>query len=286
MPLGFQVIDIHVHVTPWRMLKPAILEMMRASQKNFDHLLALTESPKQFVELLDEAGVEKAGLINYISPDVMGFTEEVNEYVSRYCREFPDRLIAYGSVHPKFSKDAAAEMDRLVNELGIRAIKIHPPHQLFHANDYREGLKALEIVYSKAQRYRLPVMIHTGTSIFPGARNKYADPMDADDVAIDFPDLKLILAHGGRPLYTETAFFLVRRHKNVYLDISSIPPRKLLEYFPRIEQIADKCMFGSDWPAPMVPSIRANIEQFAALPISDEAKRKILRETALKVFAP
>jgi len=127
-------------------------------------------------------------------------------------------------------------------------------------------------------------MIHTGTSIFPGARNKFADPMDLDDVAVDFPDLTIILAHGGRPFYTETAFFLLRRHKNIYFDISSIPPKNLLESFPRLEMLADKAMFGSDWPGPHVPGIKENIEAFKMLSISDEAKRKILRETALKVF--
>ena len=73
---------------------------------------------------------------------------------------------------------------------------------------------------SGRRRSNLPVMIHTGTSIFPGARNLYAQPMLADDVGVDFPDLVVILAHGGRPLWMEEAFFLVRRHKNMYMDIS------------------------------------------------------------------
>ena len=59
----------------------------------------------------------------------------------------------------------------------------------------------------------------------------------------------IILAYGGRPLWMNEAFFLVRRHKNMYIDISGIPPQKLLlEYFPRLEEIADKVLFGTDWP--------------------------------------
>jgi predicted TIM-barrel fold metal-dependent hydrolase len=266
------------------MVRPEILEMMKHTQKGLDALMELSDQPGKFIELLDAAGVEKAGLINYVSPDIIGFTNEVNEYVSRYCKDYPDRLIPFGSVHPMFTKDAAGEMDRLINDLGIRAIKVHPPHQLFHANDYGKGLTALETIYAKAQDYQVPVMIHTGTSIFPGARNKYSDPMDLDDIAVDFPDLKIILAHGGRPLYMDTAVFLVRRHRNIYLEISSIPPKKLLQYFPRLEELADKTMFGSDWPGPLVPGIKENIDDFMTLKISDEAKRKILRETALCVF--
>ena len=95
-------------------------------------------------------------------------------------------------------------------------LKIHPPHQLFAANAYLDGLEGLGQVYATAEQAGRPVMIHTGTSIFPGARNRFADPMAVDDVAVDFPKLKIILAHAGRPLYMETAVFLVRRHPNVH----------------------------------------------------------------------
>lgn len=139
-------------------------------------------------------------------------------------------------------------------------------------------------MYEKCIEYGVPLMVHTGTSIFPRARNKYGDPMDLDDVAVDFPDLKLILAHGGRPLWMETIFFLLRRHANVYFDISSVPPSRVLQYFPWIERVADKALFGSDWPAPMVMDIGQNIEAFYAVPISAQTKRQVLRETALKVF--
>lgn len=285
MPLGYGVIDIHVHIAPWRMVHPELVKALKRTQStSMEECLALADDPVKFLKMMDAAGVEVAGLINYVSPDVIGFTAEVNDYVSRYCKQAPDRLIPFGSVHPRFCADPAAEMDRLVQDLGIRAIKVHPTHQLFHANDYTNGLKGLEVIYAKAEAYQIPVMVHTGTSIFPGARNKFGDPMELDDITVDFPKLQLILAHGGRPLYMEKAFYLARARPNIYLEISSIPPQKLLEYFPRLEIIADKTLFGSDWPGPMVPGIRENIEAFAQLPISAEAKRKILRETALKLF--
>jgi uncharacterized protein len=119
-------------------------------------------------------------------------------------------------------------------------------------------------------------MIHTGTSVFPGARNRYSDPMAADDVAVDFPKLKLILAHAGRPLFMRTAMFLARRHANVHLDLSGIPPRKLLEYLPRLEELAGKCLWGTDYPSPGVLSMRRNVEEFLSLPISEAAKERIL----------
>jgi hypothetical protein len=108
--------------------------------------------------------------------------------------------------------------------------------------------------------------------------------MYLDDVAVDFPKLRILLAHGGRPLWMETAFFLLRRHQNVYLDISGIPPKTLLKYFPRLEETADKTLFGTDWPGPGVPDVKQNLAEFRALPLSEGVKQKILSDTALKIW--
>jgi len=102
--------------------------------------------------------------------------------------------------------------------------------------------------------------------------------------AVDFPKLNILLAHGGRPLWMETAFFLVRRHANLYLDISGIPPKNLLKYFPRLEEIADNTLFGTDWPGPGVPDVKQNLDEFRALPLSADAKKKILGGTALQIW--
>lgn len=266
------------------MLKPQVLAVWKRHHPDFDHLLTLADHPKEFLKFMDREGLERAALINYVSPDVMGFTSEANEFVSKYCKTAPDRLIPVGSLHPKHLQNPKARMDQLVVELGIQMIKIHPPHQLFYPNDYLNGIEALAVIYERAQKYGIPVMFHTGTSIFPGARAKYGDPIYLDDVAIDFPKLKVIIAHGGRPLWMNTSFFLLRRHPHVYLDISGIPPQNLLNYFPRLEEIAHKTVFGSDWPGPGVKSIRANIEGFSALPLSSQIQRAILYDTAAKLL--
>ena len=266
------------------MLKPAVLELTRRSRYNFAQIEKFSADPVAFLEYLDEVGVERAGLISSVSPEVIGYTSEVSDWTARYCSASPGRLIAFGSVHPRHVADAGTEVDRLV-KIGIRALKIHPPHQLFSPNAYRDGLGPLAAVYERAQTIGLPVMIHTGTSIFPGARNVYAQPILADDVAVDYPDLVIILAHGGRPLWMDEAFFLVRRHKNMYMDISGIPPQKLLlEYFPRLEEIADKVLFGTDWPGFGVRDVGENIAKFKALPLSEAAQRKILYDNAARLF--
>ena len=277
------IIDIHIHIQPLEMFKPHALALIERGRRDYADVLKFSASPSEFLKFLDATEIERAGLINYVSPDVIGFTQEVNDWVARYCSADPRRLLAFGSVHPRCVPNAGAEVERL-KKIGIRGLKVHPPHQLFAPNAYRDGFEPLAAMYERAQALGLPVMIHTGTSIFPGARNVYAQPILADDVGVDFPDLVVILAHGGRPLWMDEAFFLVRRHKNMYMDISGIPPQRLMEYFPRLEEIADKVLFGTDWPGPGVPGVRGNIEKFRSLPISEAAKTKILYDNAAKLF--
>jgi len=280
------IFDAHIHVQPWEQMRPEVLVTMRKGHGDFETLMGYSRSADRFLKHLDQEGIERAVLVNYVSPDLMGFTDSVNGYIAEYCRGHSDRLVAMGSVHPRFSKDPAGDVDRLV-EMGVRALKIHPPHQLFHPNDYRTGkLPGLEAIYRKASEHRIPVMFHTGTSIFPGARNVYGDPITLDDVAVDFPSLTMVLAHGGRPLWGDTAFFLVRRFPNVHMDISGIPPRSVLKMFPRLEEISHKVLFGSDWPGPAVPAISKNVAEVESLPLGQKALERILRDNALAIYRP
>lgn len=276
--------DAHIHVQPWWELRPAVYEAMLRGRDDADELQRIMKSPPHLLRRLDADGIERAVLINYPSPDLMGFSHEVNRYVAEYCRAAPERLIPMGGVHPRFAEDAAAEVRRAA-ELGVRALKIHPPHMDLAPNAYRDGMDSLRALYEEASRLELPVMIHTGTSIFPGARSGRGEPIAVDDVAVDFPELTLILAHGGRPLWMEQAFFLVRRFPQVYMDVSGIPPKSLLRYFPRLAQIADKVLYGSDWPSPGVRSMAANLADFRALDLPEEAKRKMLDDN-LRTLLP
>ncbi len=277
------ITDCHIHIQPIELFKPEALALMKKSRKDFDRVVEYCRSPKAFLKHLDEIGIDRAVLINYVAPEVIGFTPAVNEFIANYVKEDSRRLIPCGSIHPRHTTNVLAEMEHIVR-LGIKLIKIHPPHQLLYPNDYVHGVKELGIIYRAAEANGIPIMVHTGTSIFPGARNKYGDPIYVDDVAVDFPRLKILLAHGGRPLWMNTAFFLVRRHKNVYLDISGIPPKTLLKYFPRVEEIAHKTLFGTDWPGPGVPEIANNLAEFRLLAISDAAKDQILSKTAMEIW--
>ncbi|HLE54714.1 MAG TPA: amidohydrolase family protein [Thermoplasmata archaeon] len=279
------ITDVHVHLEPYKNLKPAVFGTMRRTMPDFDAMARKMEDPRNLLAHLDAVGVERACLINYAAPEVMGLGLDVNGFVSKYASEDPRRLLAFGGIHPWLTKDPEGDVERLVSRHELRGIKIHPPHQLFAPNAYVDGkMPNLWRIYRAAERVHLPIMFHTGTSVFPGARSKFGDPMALDDVATDFPDLTILMAHGGRPLWCDTAFYLLRAHNNVYLDISSIPPARLLEWFPQIEKIADKILFGSDWPGPGIPGIKEEIDGVKALPLSDSLREKMFVANARKIF--
>jgi uncharacterized protein len=277
------ITDCHIHIEPYEMFRPAALELMKKKRPNFEEIASYSRSAGAFLTYLDRCGVDRAVLVNYVAPDVIGLTPEVNQFTADFVKADPRRLIPCGSVHPRHTSNILADVEHILR-LGLRMIKIHPPHQLLYPNDYLSGMKELEIIYRAAEANGIPVMFHTGTSVFPGARNKFGDPIYVDDVAVDFPKLKIVLAHGGRPVWMDTAFFLIRRHPNVYLDVSGIPPKRLLNYFPRLGEIAQKTLFGSDWPGPGVPDLKRCLEEFHALPLSEELRTQILEKTAASLW--
>lgn len=275
------VTDCHVHINPlWEMRPDAVRMLSQVDPATARYV----SEPKEFLDYLDRSGVERAVLVNYVAPDVIGYTEAANTFVSEYVSADPERLIAVGGIRPDHP-DPEREVVHLIEALGIRALKLHPPHQLFRPNAYVDGeFPGLRSLYDACSRHRLPIIFHTGTSIFPRARNRFADPIFLDDVAVDFPDLTIVLAHGGRPIWMETAVFLARRFPNVWLEVSGTPPARLLEYFPQLPRISEKVLFGSDWPGPGVKDIGANVNSFRGLAIPPDAQRRILEENPLKVF--
>ena len=159
------ITDCHVHINPIDEMRPEARALLtRLDPVTVDRL----SDPRGFLELLDRSGIERAVLINYVSPLVIGYTERANDFVSEYVKADPDRLIAVGGIRPDHP-DPETEVARLADRLGLRGIKIHPPHQLFAPNDYLSGrFPKLRRIYGALEERGLPLIVHTGTSIFPG----------------------------------------------------------------------------------------------------------------------
>lgn len=289
--LPYAITDIHVHIQPWEQMHPQARDVMAARRDNYEELQEMMLDPHAVLAAMDDAGIDRIGMINYVAAELMGFTDTVNPWVGKLAAAAPERLLGFGGLDPRDPKvvgDPEGAVDELL-EYGIRGLKIHPPHQEFRANSYRpaagdEHLPALAGIYQRCAERGLPVMIHTGTSIFPGARSRFGDPLECDDIGIDFPDLVQILAHAGRPFWCPQALFVARRHANVYLDLSGIPPQRLLHYLPELPRIAHKCLWGTDWPGPGVPSLGGNLEQFLDLGLDEAIYRMTLHDVPEALF--
>lgn len=219
------IIDFHLHVARYADMLPWTREWLGRAYppEEFEAYLNATLTPEGLRGLLRENGLDYAVLLAELNPLSSGVV--TNESVAALCQGEP-RLIPFASLNPFLTTDLVAELDRLVGELGFRGIKLYPSYQHFYPNDSR-----LYPLYARAQALGLPVMFHTGSSVFRGTRLKYADPLLLDDVAADFPELKIVMAHSGRGAWYSQAFLLARLHPNVYMEVSGLPPHKLLDYF-------------------------------------------------------
>ncbi|MCL5961284.1 MAG: amidohydrolase family protein [Chloroflexi bacterium] len=265
------VIDFHVHLFSRGEYRPWIRDYaQRSLGMDFDQAIDQLMTPIRMRDLLREHGVDLGIGLAEQNPLVTGTCD--NDYVARFCREC-GVLIPFASVNPYVTADPALEVERAVRELGCKGLKLYPSYQHYYPNDAQ-----VYPVYARSEKLGIPVMIHTGSTVFRGAKLRYADPLFLDDVAVDFPDLKIIQVHSGRGFWYDRAFFLSQLHKNMYMEISGLPPRNLLSYFPEFERNADKIIFGSDWPS--TADIKGNIDGIKALPLTERTKDKILGENA------
>jgi uncharacterized protein len=221
-------------------------------------------------------GVDVAILLCEYSPKATGI--QPIEDLLPITRYNPERFKLLANLNPHYHFPLTDELERQMG-LGAVGLKLHPVHGGFAPND-----PALYPVYGICQREGLPVVIHCGTSVFPGSTNRYADPILIEDVARDFPDLTVVLAHGGRGWWYNAAAFLATMRPNVWIEISGLPPKKLPEYYARYDfgRLAKKMIFGTDWPG--VPGNRANALVLFELGLERETLEKILYKNALRVY--
>lgn len=270
MPL----IDIHVHSAPARLWNPWVNEYFEISNPEFLRRYYDELTPQEFNDFLGYEKVDYAICLAEYAPKATGVV--TNEFLSDFCRDF-DRLVPFGSICLYEGPPPEIQVENCVKNLGCRGLKLLPSYQHFYPDDPR-----LKPAYETAQSLKIPVMFHTGTSIFKGTRVKYADPLLLDDIADDFPDLTIIMCHGGRPFWYGQAEWMLRRHKNVFIDLSGVPLKKIPQVFPHIEQLPHKFLFGTDWPT--FPSISRQADVIRGMNLSEEVKEGILWKNAARIL--
>lgn len=264
------VIDFHIHFGSVKNLTSWVAEFFREKNPGYFSRLVDGLTPEELVDFLASQGVAQAVMLAEYAPKCTGVVS--NEEVSRFCRDH-EELIPFGALN---LEDGALYEDQAryaIEELGMKGFKLLPSYQHFYPND-----PSFFPFYDYLSSKGLPVMFHTGTSIFKGTRIKYADPLLLDDVAEEFPDLTILMEHGGRPFWYDRAAWLISRHRNMHIGIAGIPVRKLPQLFPNLEKYPDRFLFGSDWPS--MPDVRGLVERVLALPYSNETKERILHKNA------
>jgi hypothetical protein len=160
------------------------------------------------------------------------------------------------NINPHLHYPVRAELARQLG-LGAIACKIHPVHGGFEPAD-----RMLYPAYGFCEEHGIPVIVHCGTSTFAGSVNAYGEPALLDPVFRDFPDLTVVLAHGGRGWWYDQAAFLAQMRPNTWLEVAGLPPARLPDYYgTALGRLARKMIFGTDWPG--VPGVQRNARTLA-----------------------
>lgn len=241
------MIDIHVHLWDWQSDTPSFIsEYMLARGYFGGHDPESFFSVRALLAAFDEAGVSIGALLP-LRAESYGW-RVTNEYVAETVAQAPDRLIGFAGVSP-LAHDAQKELAHAIETLGLKGLKLHPPIQMFDPGD-----PACFVVYEAMQHYGLPILFHTGSG--PSQlSDRYSNPHLVDEVAVHFPDLKIIMAHAGRFWYQET-LTMMRRHPNIYIDISANVGKAtgyglLLALLVAVKEVVggvDRVLFASDYP--------------------------------------
>jgi hypothetical protein len=235
-----------------------------------------TPDPARFGELLDAEGVDVVLMLCEYSPKVTGV--QPIEDLLPLAAYAPQRMRPVANLNPHLHFPVADEVERQL-DMGAVALKLHPVHAGFAADD-----RALYPAYDVCRSRGVPVVVHCGTSSFPGSTNAFADPVLLDAVLRDFPTLDVVLAHGGRGWWYDAAAFLALSRPTVYIELSGLPPRRLPEYYARHDfaRLCRRFIFGTDWPG--VPGIAANARAIAGLCPDEETAGLVLGRNALRVY--
>lgn len=205
-----------------------------------------------------------------------------DEYVLELSKKFPKRFIPCACINPLKHKDFGVGWVRQLKN--FKLIKLMPPYQFFFIDDER-----LYTFYKECEKQKKILIFHTGTTDFSFAKLKYSNPIGIDTIAVDFPKLKILMAHSGDPWFKETADILIK-NSNVYADISGIilgtdPTRgkkTLINFFNNYLELfpEDKLMYGSDWPYTRLEDYTEVIKNYSFK--SNEFMKKLCYKNAEK----
>lgn len=272
-------IDFHTHPVLVREMIARHPELARAARETF--YIGNNFQPIQTYLLeLDAAGLEKAVILPIDASSALRTSVCTNQQIAELCA-LNSRFIGFASVDP-LQPDAPSKLEGAVRTLGLRGLKLAPAMQRFAPED-----PAVYPVYQKALDLGIPILFHAGMSWEPGSRLQYGQPLRFENVAADFPKLRIVLAHLAWPWVTE-AVALALKYPNVFLDTSALyfdNPRDFLRYamthvvpltvFER--SLRSQLVFGSNYPRVEIKNMARAVR---SLGLSEECLDLVFRGNA------
>ena len=294
------VIDVHVHPTGYSLISQDPEERKfrdKVFQRKYDESklpIAMTGKPSggnsgggnseevTFTQM-DSFGIDRLVLLPLDLTTTHGGWIVSNDQIKQLVDFAPDRFIGFASVDPR-RPDALEVLDHAFKNQKLAGLKLNPSKQAFYPDD-----PMMDAIYKKCLEYNKPIMFHSGMSWDPDCLIKYAEPINFEEVAVKYPELRICLAHFGWPWATETAM-LCLKYPNVYTDTSAIPMDSPAVFMDQIfnrtcgptwfeHNFADKVMFGSNNPRHRSQRMMQGLEKIEMRP---DTRAKLMGGNALK----
>jgi predicted TIM-barrel fold metal-dependent hydrolase len=275
-------IDVHTHA--WKSAL-AVGDTPTESQKAMGNYFRYAPQHQTVPEMAEMYRKLKMAFVVFTVDGEKGASRKItNEEIAELAHKNADVAIPFASINPHRGPEGVREAQRLIRDFGVKGFKFHPSVQDFMPNDHM-----VYPLYEVIAEAKLPALFHTGqtgvgagTPGGGGIRLKYSNPMLLDDVAADFPDMPIVLAHPSFP-WQEEALSVATHKPQVYIDLSGWSPK----YFPPIlvqyanTLLKEKILFGSDYPV-MAPE--RWMADFDKLPIKPEVRPLIMKENAARLL--
>lgn len=234
------IVDVHTHVweSPCHIGESFVADARAAAGSAYADISVDLEKHWEVMQSVDRAVVLgfRARHVDVLVP---------NEYVAEYVRRHPEKLIGFCSVDPQ-DPDAVEQLDHAVQKLGLRGLKMGPIYQNVAPGDSR-----FRRIMARAEDLKIPVLIHQGTTFCANVSLEIANPIQLQPLALEFPRLRMVIAHMGHPWIAET-LVLIRKNRNLYADISALHYRPWQFYNALVMAmeygVLDRLLFGSDYP--------------------------------------
>ena len=201
-----------------------------------------------------------------------------NDFIASVVQQYPDVFIGFAGVDPHKGMDAVRELEWAVKELGLKGLNVAP-----FLYRLRASHKKFYPLYAKCVELGVPVALPTSMHFDPGSVMDFGHPKYLDEVAVDFPELKIVAIHAGWPWIREM-IAVAWRHPNVYLEFSGVAPRYLdpeLVRYLNTPILADKGLFGTNYP--LYP-FKRGVEEFKQLPLKEEVLEKVFYKNAARLL--